>query len=74
MKAFIYLNYNGKQYQCHEEYDDKVCEEGIEFRHMEGNDSCDCNRSRMIHSQCDNTFLVMGCGNKIRLEKIEFEK
>jgi hypothetical protein len=61
------LKHENKYYLIEDDFGYGYPGSAAEFMWMDGNRSCDCNRSIWIHKQCDKTFSEMDCGDKIEL-------
>jgi len=70
LKVDLKFKYNNEKY-CVVDKNDKIDRydlDALDYYYMSGPMSCDCVRSNLIRQQCDVSFPIMPCGNKIILE------
>lgn len=68
MKAEITLEYKGKTYTVHDEYE---WDSFPPYIWEEGNYACDCNKALFIQRQIDEDFPDLPCGKEIKTIEIK---
>jgi len=68
VEAFtIVLRHNNREFAVRDEFNGRITLGVALFIWEDGNNSCDCNRSLMIRTQCDPAFPELPCGDTIEM-------
>ena len=68
------LKYKNKNFVIHRDFGYEFPEDVAEFMFVEGDNSCDCNRSLLIYYEYgENSIPLLKCGDEIELVDYHFE-
>jgi len=72
--ANVELKYKGMPYSFKFDFSYEYPDEAARYMFIDGNYSCDCNKSSFIQSYCDSNFPELGCGDEIEMVNLKISK